>query len=60
MSSFFRLLHSQLLTKVLGAPMRFFEITPIGRILNRFSKDISGVDMSVMSALGMFIQCIQT
>lgn len=53
-----RKLHIQLLGAVLGAPMRFFEITPIGRILNRFSKDISGVDMSVMNSLGLFVQSL--
>ena len=37
-------LHLNLITRVLGAPMRFFEITPLGRLLNRFSKDISGID----------------
>jgi ABC-type multidrug transport system fused ATPase/permease subunit len=43
-------LHEQLLRSVLGSPMRFFEVTPIGRILNRFSKDISAVDDQVLGA----------
>ncbi|KAI8811583.1 P-loop containing nucleoside triphosphate hydrolase protein [Cladochytrium replicatum] len=39
-----RAIHKRLLEGVLFAPMRFFEITPIGRILNRLSKDIQLVD----------------
>ena len=33
--SIFRSLHQQLLYKVLRSPMRFFEKTPVGRIINR-------------------------
>ncbi|RKP02430.1 hypothetical protein CXG81DRAFT_10769 [Caulochytrium protostelioides] len=47
-------LHRELLQRVLGAPMRFFEITPIGRILNRFSKDIETIDNTVMDAIDHF------
>lgn len=39
-----RYLHSIMATSVLRAPMSFFETTPIGRILNRFSNDIYKVD----------------
>lgn len=38
----------QLLTKgVLRSPMLFFDTTPLGRILSRFSKDIEVVDNSL-------------
>ncbi|CCH58178.1 hypothetical protein TBLA_0A03800 [Henningerozyma blattae CBS 6284] len=39
-----KILHSQMLASVLRAPMSFFETTPIGRILNRFSNDMYKVD----------------
>lgn len=37
-------LYNQLLVRVIKAPLRFFDITPIGRILNRFSKDFEIID----------------
>ncbi|UJR13227.1 hypothetical protein I4U23_000249 [Adineta vaga] len=37
-------LHQNLLKGVLHAPMSFFDCTPIGRIINRFAKDIDSLD----------------
>ncbi|RKO93599.1 P-loop containing nucleoside triphosphate hydrolase protein, partial [Blyttiomyces helicus] len=48
-------MHNNLLVSILGAPMRFFEVTPIGRILNRFSKDTDSVDNNVMYTVEMFV-----
>lgn len=39
-----RRLHERLLDKVLRLPMSFFDTTPLGRIVNRFSSDILSVD----------------
>ncbi|KAJ3314233.1 hypothetical protein HDU76_002465 [Blyttiomyces sp. JEL0837] len=39
-----RVLHNKLLAGVLGSPMRFFEKTPVGRLLNRFTTDMSTID----------------
>uniref|UniRef100_A0A3Q2CNF4 Multidrug resistance-associated protein 4 n=1 Tax=Cyprinodon variegatus TaxID=28743 RepID=A0A3Q2CNF4_CYPVA len=37
-------LHNSMFNAILRAPVRFFDINPIGRVLNRFSKDIGQVD----------------
>lgn len=41
---------SDLLTSVLYATPRFFDTTPVGRILNRFGKDVETVDREVISS----------
>lgn len=40
-------LHQLLLTNVLSSALNFFDTTPVGRIMNRFSKDIDAVDMKI-------------
>ena len=40
-------LHRQMLDHILGSTMAFFDTTPIGRIVNRFSKDIDEVDLMI-------------
>ena len=37
-------LHDQMTNAVLKAPVLFFDTNPVGRILNRFSKDVGCMD----------------
>lgn len=47
-------LHNSMAVSVLRAPMTFFETTPIGRVLNRFSNDIYKVDEVIGRVFNMF------
>jgi ABC-type multidrug transport system fused ATPase/permease subunit len=47
-------LHAIMLSSVLKAPMSFFETTPIGRILNRFSNDIYKIDETLFRVFTTF------
>uniref|UniRef100_A0A8D3ABF0 ATP-binding cassette, sub-family C (CFTR/MRP), member 8 n=1 Tax=Scophthalmus maximus TaxID=52904 RepID=A0A8D3ABF0_SCOMX len=44
-------LHQNLLNKIILAPMRLFETTPLGSILNRFSTDTNTIDQHVPTTL---------
>uniref|UniRef100_A0A3P8ZF49 Multidrug resistance-associated protein 4 n=1 Tax=Esox lucius TaxID=8010 RepID=A0A3P8ZF49_ESOLU len=49
-------LHNRMFASILRSPVRFFDISPIGRILNRFSKDIGHLDSLLPWTFVDFIQ----
>ena len=67
-----RVMHFNLLKSVIYSPVQFFDTTPLGRILNRFSADIYTLDSSfprtwsmvasrLFGAVGVFVvMCIIT
>ena len=48
-------LHESMINKIMRTPISFFDVTPAGRIMNRFSKEINSVDttMTIMIAFTM-------
>uniref|UniRef100_A0A674EVC9 Multidrug resistance-associated protein 4 n=1 Tax=Salmo trutta TaxID=8032 RepID=A0A674EVC9_SALTR len=51
-------LHNRMFISILRTPVRFFDINPIGRILNRFSKDICQLDSMLPITFVDFSQLI--
>ncbi|XP_051815787.1 canalicular multispecific organic anion transporter 1 isoform X2 [Acanthochromis polyacanthus] len=53
-----RVLHSGLLRNMLRVPMVFFDTTPIGRVVNRFAKDIFTIDETIPQTVRSWIMCL--
>ncbi|OQO01114.1 hypothetical protein B0A48_13357 [Cryoendolithus antarcticus] len=51
-------IHRKLLEKVTHAKFRFFDATPLGQMMNRFSKDIEVVDQEIAPVAVGVIMCL--
>ncbi|KAF5764679.1 putative ABC-type xenobiotic transporter [Helianthus annuus] len=50
-----RKLHVAMLNSILRAPMVFFHTNPLGRIINRFAKDLGDIDRNVAPFVNLFL-----
>ncbi|HEX7673220.1 MAG TPA: ABC transporter transmembrane domain-containing protein [Bdellovibrio sp.] len=50
-------MHDKMLKSVLKAPVRFFDATPVGRILQRFSRDVESVDVYLQWSFSSAVNC---
>ncbi|XP_060071681.1 multidrug resistance-associated protein 1-like [Ylistrum balloti] len=50
-------LHTNILHRVIRSPMNFFDTTPLGRITNRFSKDVDTIDLVIPELFKAFMVC---
>ncbi|WKY16856.1 hypothetical protein Q1695_001460 [Nippostrongylus brasiliensis] len=53
-----RLLHEGILKNILHSPMIFFDVTPLGRILNRFGKDVEAIDTTLPGSIRSMIMTV--
>lgn len=51
-------MHDQMLESVIRAKIRFFDSTPVGRIIQRFSRDVESVDIYLQWSFDTLIHCL--
>lgn len=44
-------IHSTIVDNILSAPIAYFSRQPVGRILNRFTHDVTSMDVLIMNAV---------
>jgi ATP-binding cassette subfamily C (CFTR/MRP) protein 1 len=50
-------LHNNMADKIFKSPMMFFDTTPMGRVLNRFAKDLDVCDTALPDLFKWFLIC---
>ncbi len=53
-------IHREMLHSILRTPLSFFDTTPVGRILNRFSKDQETIDSQLPASIMDFLMSFVT
>ncbi|KAF9124123.1 hypothetical protein BGX30_001100 [Mortierella sp. GBA39] len=53
-----RHMHDRLLDNLVRQPMAFFDVTPVGRIINRFSTDVDAIDDNIIWNLIDVVYCL--
>jgi len=51
--------YKRLLRSVFGSPVRFFDVTPIGQVLNRFTADMDIIDNQISNVMGQWVGCCE-
>lgn len=51
-----RTIHQNMLHAILRAPQAFFQATPSGRVLNRFSKDVDTIDSHIPENIDIWMR----
>ncbi|CAF1179879.1 unnamed protein product, partial [Adineta ricciae] len=53
-----RVLHNKMFRRLIRSPIYFFDMNPVGRILNRFTKDVAVLDDNLPLTMFDFLQCL--
>ena len=53
-----RRIHTRLMQSIMHAKFRFFDTTPLGQIMNRFSRDIEAVDQEIAPTAVGVVHCL--
>ncbi|TGJ82318.1 hypothetical protein E0Z10_g6434 [Xylaria hypoxylon] len=51
-----RTLHTNFIKAIMNVPLSWFKTTPVGRIVNRFSRDMASLDTAIVGMLRMTIE----
>ena len=55
-----RTMSNNAMWQILRAPMAFFDTTPLGRILHRFTKDVDAMDNNLTDAFRQYLIVLST